>query len=241
MKIETTRRAMLSCAPALAATISSLPAVAAPLGPDPIFAALEAKRAAWATVEAACEGDCDDAIKAAFAADAVMLRRVAATAPTTLAGVGAFIQFMRAEIFECERGSPCDVTLAPLALGTLSLAVAGLGSPAPTPKSPGADGELVRLGAELHAAGAAIDANNDLGEEDIDRLIDRYEHVWTTMCALPATTIHGLLAKAQYGLRGRAMNRVAEDAFVDDAHACGDVLLDDLALIAQRVVAAGVA
>lgn len=59
----------------------------------------------------------------ALEADASQLRAAVATIPSTLAGVVAFVEFLRREVFECPDGAPDDPTIKPLAWETLDAAL----------------------------------------------------------------------------------------------------------------------
>jgi ABC-type transport system substrate-binding protein len=76
-----------------AATVAAMPAMAAAETPDPVFALLEAHKAAWARFEEQ-DGSSHDAFTAAAGTVDAALDAITSTPPTTVAGMRAVMEYL---------------------------------------------------------------------------------------------------------------------------------------------------
>lgn len=74
--------------------MAAIPAIDAPAEPDPVFALIEAHKAAWARFDAIEDVSDEAAFEAAGHAGDATLAELAATPPTTIAGMRAVLEYL---------------------------------------------------------------------------------------------------------------------------------------------------
>ncbi|MGE8131590.1 hypothetical protein ACQKQD_31985 [Methylobacterium sp. NPDC080182] len=215
-------------------------------GPDPIFAAIEAHRTAWAACDGLDDGQDPEGYEAAHDACTEALEAVEHTQPTTTAGLLALARYLD-ELLNREAGgqnvvspSPEGHALAALINACLGLADAGAASDAPTKPDPvfaaiaasqSAEAAMTAFAASV--AGRRMTDAERAQEDAIEReQRDTRAAVWTIV----PTTDEGRAALARYVVLQAGLTfgpdwraKLAEEF-------CGDLLLALLAAFAPAAI-----